>query len=163
MKKLLFLLIGTLLILAGCASKEEKFLKGKWEGDDNIVTVFDGENETDYKNGKSRGSLPYEIVEVQEDKILVKTYGFDNGGAMFTKYKINKSDNSMYIGDFWFENSSGDIIKAGVGDEVIQKIDNKKEDAMALLFCVVVVIGLIALYYYRNHYKKKKNNDRELL
>ena len=164
MKKLLFLLIGTLIILTGCASKEEKFLKGEWGGGESDITiVYDGKNETSYENGESQGSFPYEVVDVQGDKILVKTYGFDTGGTMFTNYKINKSNDTLYMEDFWTENSSGDILDTGVGDEVLERLDNNNEDTIALVFCIVAVIGFVALYYYRNHYKKKKNNNRELL
>lgn len=163
MKKLLFLLIGTLLILTGCASKEEKFLKGKWGGDDNIVTVYDEENETHYKNGESQGSFPYKIVDVEDDKILVKTYGFDTGGVVFTEYRINKSDDSLYMGEYWTESSTGVVLREGNADVVLERLDDNNEDIIAFVFCIVAVIGFIALYYYRNHYKKKKKNDRELL
>lgn len=163
MKKLLFLLIGLLLFLAGCASKEEKFLKGEWGVDDNIDTVYDGKNETNYKNGESQGSFPYKIVGVEGDKITVKTYGYDSGGVFYTQYIINESEDTMYLGDYWGESSTGKVISEGTGDEVVERLDNNNEDIIALVFCIVAVIGFIALYYYRNHYKKKKNNDRELL
>lgn len=164
MKKILFLLTGTLLILTGCASKEEKFLKGEWGGGDSDITVvYDDENETMYKNGESQGTYPYDIVEVDGEKILVKTYGYGTGGVLFTEYTINKKEDTLYLGDYWTEDSSGSVISEGVGDEVLERLDDNSEDIIAWVFCIVAVLGFIALYYYRNHYKKKKDNERELL
>lgn len=143
-------------MLTGCASKEEKFLKGEWGGDDNITTVYDGENETSYKNGESQGTYPYEIVDVDGDNILVKTYGYDDGRTLYTEYEINKSENTLYMGKYWGESAEGNTYIEGVGDEVLERLDDNNEDIIVWIFCVVAVLGFIALYYYRNHYKKKK-------
>lgn len=155
MKKLLILLIGSLFLLTGCASKEERFLEGEWGGDDNITTVYDGENETSYKNGESQGSYPYKIVAVEGENILVQTYGYEEGRTFYTEYKINKSDDTMYMGKYWGENAEGIVINEGVGDEVLERLDDNNEDVIVWIFCIVAVLGFIALYYYRNHYKKE--------
>lgn len=152
MKKL-FGILFIAILLAGCQSKEEKFLQGEWESEDGSKVVFDGNKSYAIIDGNTEEKKKFKVREdTNEDVIIVEESGFPNDLKFVSRYEVVEgNDNEMYYSDYWSENSEGEKLQEGDVEEDFKRVEDSSGGGLGIVFTVVIIIGLVWLYRRNNN------------